>query len=144
MSRADLAISIPASWRRASEPGCGVIVHARAPSLPDSGVRPEVVLRCEPVEEEPSRWRRAALVELESSTVKFDLEDEDDYDLGGLEVTYRRYAHHLRGVDVLCDEWSWLVDGLGLVLTCSVAREDYLDYYDVFEAIAATVDPGPP
>jgi len=42
---------------------------------------------------------------------------------------------------VVSDQWAWLVDGVGVTLTCTVAREDYADYYDVFEAVAETVDP---
>ena len=41
---------------------------------------------------------------------------------------------------MLCDQWAWLGDGLGITLTCSAARQDYLDYCDVFEAVAETVD----
>ena len=58
-------------------------------------------------------------------------------------MSYHRFAHRLGAADLLCDQWSWLVDGLGVTLTCSVAREDYPDYCDVFEAIAETVSIGP-
>ena len=78
--------------------------------------------------------------DLADARPEFDLEDHDDFDLAGHDVTYRRY-HRAGGSDVLCEEWTWLVDGRGLVLTGAVAREDYMDYCDVFEAVAETVDP---
>ncbi len=137
----DLIISIPASWRRSSDPACGVLVAARATALPPSGVRPRLSLRCEPVPGGSDRWRADTLTELAAGTVAFDLEDEDTYDIGGHEVAYRRYAHLARGADLLCDEWSWHVDGVGFVLTGTTAREDYPDYCDVFEAVAETFEP---
>jgi hypothetical protein len=57
-------------------------------------------------------------------------------------VAYRRFAHRVGAADLLCDQWAWVVGGLGITLTCSAAREDYWDYCDVFEAIAETVDLG--
>jgi hypothetical protein len=140
---ADVRISVPASWRRTSDPACGVLVAATATTVPPSGFRPSVRLRCEPAPDAASAWSAHCVSELRSTREEFALEDEDDYDLGRHHVGYRRYAHRLRGADVLCDEWAWLVDGIGFVLTCSVAREDYLDYCDVFEAIAQTVEPPP-
>jgi hypothetical protein len=138
---ADVRISVPVSWRRTSDPACGVLLAAAATTLPTSGFRPSVRLRCEPAPDDPPTWSAQSVADLRSTREDFALEDEDDYDLGGHDVGYRRYAHRLRGTDVLCDEWTWQVDGVGLVLTCSVAREDYADYCDVFEAIAQTVEP---
>ncbi len=57
MPRADLGIAVPPTWRRRSDPERGVLVAARASALPASGVRPEVTLRCVPVEEELVAWR---------------------------------------------------------------------------------------
>lgn len=116
---------------------------AQAASVPASGVRPRVTLRCEPVSDGPERWCADALADLKDRTIDLDLEDEDAYDLDGHDVAYRRYAHRAGTADLLCDEWAWLVDGLGFVLTCTVAREDYVDYCDVFEAIAETFEPDP-
>ncbi|MCW2793639.1 MAG: hypothetical protein JWO76_2737 [Nocardioides sp.] len=141
MPPADVAISVPASWRRTSDPACGVLVAAAAATLPASGFRPSVRLTCQPAPGDADAWSAQSVADLRSTREDFALEDEDGYDLGGHEVGYRRYAHRLRGTDVLCDEWAWLLDGVGLVLTCSVAREEYVDYCDVFEAIAQTVEP---
>ena len=110
-----------------------MLVAARAATTPTSGFRPRAgaALRL------TARWTswRAACDD-------FALEDDDDFDLFGHDVSYRRFAHRLGAVDVLCDQWSW-PDGHGVTLTCSVARQDYWDYCDVFEAIAETVDLGP-
>ena len=61
-------------------------------------------------------------------------------------MSYRRFAHRVGEVDVVCDQWSWPAmprQAPDVTLTCSVARQDYWDYCDVFEAIAETVDLGP-
>jgi hypothetical protein len=56
-------------------------------------------------------------------------------------VAYRRFAHRVGLAALVSDQWAWLTDGVGVTLTCTVAREDYADYCDVFEAVAETVDP---
>jgi len=143
MGRADLGIALPPSWRRTSDPDRGVLVSARAVAVPASGVRPELTLRCIPVAGSLGDWRTQELAELAGRLRDFVVEDEDDFDLLGHDVAYRRFAHRVGVADVLCDQWAWLVDGLGVTLTCSVAREDYWDYCDVFETIAETVEVGP-
>jgi len=139
----DIDICLPATWRRRSALGHGVIVSARSAQLPASGVPPELTLRCTTVDTDLPRWRADAMHELARRLVDFDVEDDDTFDLLGLEVAYHRFAHRLGTADVLSDQWAWLVDGLGVTLTCSVAREDYPDYCDVFEAIAETVSNDP-
>ena len=130
----DLGIALPPSWRRTSAPDRGVLVSARAAATPASGFRPEVVLRCDP----------GPPGELDGRLQDFAIEDDDHFDLMGHDVAYRRFAHRVGAVDVLCDQWAWQVAGAARVtLTCSVAREDYWDWCDVFEAIAETVDVGP-
>lgn len=142
MGRADLGIALPPSWRRTSDPDSGVLVSARPVSTPASGFRPHVVLRCGPATGELDDWCDQEMAELARRLSGFEVEDDDTFDLMGHDVAYRRFAHRLGAADVLCDQWGWLVDGLGVTLTCSVAREDYWDYCDVFEAIAATVETG--
>ncbi|MBB6628340.1 hypothetical protein H5V45_13520 [Nocardioides sp. KIGAM211] len=129
MTTRDVGISLPRGWRRTSDPGRGVLVTARAATAPPSGVHPRVTLTWRPPGDGPAE------------VAERDLEDEDAFDLAGREVTYRRYARLEGGVDVLCDEWSWHSDEASVVLTGRVAREDYPDYCDVFEAIAETFDP---
>ena len=137
---AHLSVSVPTSWRRRRDPGHGVVVAARAPSLPPSGVRPDLVLRTTTVGHDDARaWRHAALGDLAEALVDFALEDDDVYDLGDHEVHYHRFAHRIGTADVLCEQWSWLLDGVGTTLTCSAARVDHPAWCEVFEAIAATV-----
>ncbi|MEJ7832170.1 MAG: hypothetical protein WKF79_04600 [Nocardioides sp.] len=143
MVLADLGIALPVSWRRRADPDRGVLVTARSGVVPASGVRPELTLRCTPVTDGLRPWRAAAMAELAERLVDFDLEDEDDFDLDGHDVAYRRFAHRHGPADLMCDQWAWVVEGLGITLTCSVAREDYADYCDVFEAIAETVELDP-
>lgn len=144
---ADLGIALPRNWRRTSDPDRGVLVSAKAPTVPASGFRPELTLRCSPAGGPLAAWRAHDLEDLAGRLRDFAVEDEDDFDLMGHDVAYRRFAHRQADVDVLCDQWAWLVDRppatLGVTLTCSVAREDYWDWCDVFESIAETVDPGP-
>jgi hypothetical protein len=126
----DLGIALPRAWRRTSAPDRGVLVAARAAAVPVSGFRPELVLRS----------GSPTLEDLAVRLHDFALEDEDAFDLLGHDVAYRRFAHRVGVVDVLCDQWAWLQDERDLTLTCSVAREDYWDWCDVFEAIAETVE----
>lgn len=136
----DLSVSVPSSWRRRDDPARGVVMAARAPVVPASGVRPELVVRIVTVgHDDADAWRRTALRELAVALDDFALEDDDLWDLDGHEVRYHRFAHRLDGVDVLCDQWGWLVDGLGVTLTASAARVDYPEWCDVFEAVAETV-----
>ncbi|CAN5185168.1 hypothetical protein BH09ACT12_BH09ACT12_01260 [soil metagenome] len=137
---AHLGIAVPPSWRRRSDPDHGVLVAARATQVPPSGVRPELVLRYSRVDDGLTAWREQAMGELADRLDDFALEDDDEFDLLGSRVAYRRFAHRLGAADILCDQWAWLTHGVGVTLTCSVAREDYADYCDVFEAIAETVD----
>ena len=137
-----LTIAVPPSWRRRARPELGVVVAARAPSLPASGVRPELVLRTvSPEHDDLEAWRIDALGELSEVLVDFALEDDAVVDLVGHRVVYHRFAHRVGTVDVLCDQWSWLVDGLGVTLTCAAARVDYPVYADLFEAVAESVEP---
>ncbi len=139
----DIGICLPVTWRRRSALAHGVVVSARSTVLPASGVHPELTLRCVPVGTDLQTWRAEAIGELAARLVDFDVEDDDAFELLGRRVAYHRFAHRLGSADVLSDQWAWLSDGLGVVLTCSVAREDYPDYCDVFEAIAETVSVGP-
>jgi hypothetical protein len=134
-------ISVPARWGTTSDPARGVLVAARSRVTPPSGVRPELVLRAAPVAAPSATWRVRALAELAARLPGFDLEDEDDVDLDGVAAAYRRFGHRDGLVDLVSEQWAWLVDAHGVTLTGTVAREDYADYCEVFEAVAATVDP---
>ena len=138
----DLTIALPPRWRRRSDPDHGVLVHARAAVVPDSGTAPELVLRCAAVDDDLLTWRAEALVELADQLVGFDVEDEDAFELEGRPVAYTRFGHRLGLAELMSEQWSWLLGGTGITLTGTVAREDYADYCDVFEAVAATFEPG--
>jgi hypothetical protein len=133
-------VAVPPQWRRRSDPGRGVLLSARSAFLPDSGVRPEVVVRCAAVDEPLDRWRTAAMHELGRRLADFALEDDDEFVLGEHDVAYRRFAHRVGTADVLCEQWAWLVDGLGITLTGACAREDYPDFCDLFETVAETLE----
>lgn len=138
----EVTVCLPPRWRRRSDPDRGVLLHARAPAPPPSGVHPEVVLRVEPVAAPLVAWRAEALTELANRLYDFELDDVEDYELEGRPVAYRRFAHRIAVADLVSEQWAWQVGGTGLVLTCTVAREDYAAWCDVFESIAATLDPG--
>jgi hypothetical protein len=137
----DSAIILPPRWRCTSDPERGVVVVARQASVPPSGVPPEVVLCRTRVDGPLASWRSQALDGLAERLDGFDLEDEDDIELDGRDVAYRRFAHRVGLAALVSDQWAWLADGVGVTLTCTVAREDYAYYCDVFEAVAETVDP---
>lgn len=136
----DVTVTVPRTWHTRSNPGHGIILAARPRSVPASGVSPEIVLRCTPVDHDLRIWRGQALLDLRAQLTDFALEDADEFDLGDHRVTYCRFAHRFGAADLLCDQWAWVVDGLGVTLTCTVDRSDYLTYCDLFEDIAATVD----
>ncbi len=136
----DVTLTVPRTWHPRRNVRHGIVLTARPPTVPAGGVSPEIVLRCAPVDAELATWRGQALLDLRGQLVDFALEDADDYDLGDHRVAYSRFAHRLGAADVLCDQWAWLVAGLGVTLTCTVAREDYLTYCDLFEDVAATVE----
>jgi len=140
MTENDVTLTVPRSWHTRRNLGHGIVLAARPRTVPASGVSPEIVLRCSPVDLDLMTWRGQALLDLRAQLVDFALEDADEYDLGDQRVAYHRFAHRFGAADVLCDQWAWQVDGLGVALTCTVAREDYLTYCDLFEDVAATVD----
>ena len=136
----DVALTVPRTWHTRRNLAHGIVLAARPRSLPASGVSPEIVVRCAAVEHNLRVWRGQALLDLRAQLVDFALEDADEFDLGDHRVAYCRFAHRFGAADLLCDQWAWLVDGLGVTLTCTVAREDHPTYCDLFEDIAATVD----
>jgi hypothetical protein len=136
----EVRVDLPVRWHRRDDPGHGVLVAARPRLVPASGYCPEVVVRCAAVSEGLASWRAEALDALAAQLPDFALEDEDDYELGDQPVAYRRFAHRVGSADLLSEQWAWQVDGLGVTLTCSVAREDYPTFCDVFEEIAATLE----
>lgn len=82
-------------------------------------------------------WRIGATPDYDGLTV----EDEDSYELAGHPVHYRRFGHRDGGAELLSEEWTWQLDGTCVVLTGTVARDDYLSVCDLFEDVASTLAP---
>ena len=140
MSAGD-GIGIPAGWRCSADPDRGVLVSARCPVAAPSGVVPLIRLEVRPVPGTLHQWREEDLAATAARRTDFELDDEDDYDLNGWDVAYRRFGFRRGTDDLLCEQWAWLAEGVGYTLTCTVGRGDYADYADLFEAVAATFDP---
>lgn len=140
-----VALSVPRRWTTRGAPAPGVALLARAPAAAASGFTPELVLHTGPVDGAATlaEWREEAMATLTTQLEGFELEDADLVDVGAAPAAYRRFSHRLGDVDVLCDQWAWLVEELGIVLTGTVARTDYADYCDLFEDVAATVEVRP-
>lgn len=135
-----LSFDLPPGWRTRAHPDAGVVAHARPRRRRASGVPPEVVLRAVTVEDDLAAWRAGAARALAAQLDGFELEDEDDYELGAGPVHYQRFGHRLGTTELISEQWSWLVGGLGVTLTCTVAREQYAGYCELFEDVAATVE----
>ena len=121
MSLGDALVWPPGWWRQT----IGGAVVATSPTRPSG--RPPARLE----------WRRGAPAELDGAVI----EDEDQYDLVGHEVGYRRLGHRAGDVELVSEEWRWQFDDELLVLTGTVPRADYLAVCDLFEEVAAGVDP---
>lgn len=140
----DLTMVVPRQWTTRSEPQRGLVLAARSRTVPSSGFPPDLLLQSAVVDGDPAHWRAAALAALGAQLEDFEVEDADTFELGGHPVSYLRFAHRRGRVDVMCDQWQWVVataDGdVCVTLTASVAREDYADYCELFEEVAATVE----
>lgn len=143
-ARIQPSLRLPTGWRWAPARTDQDELHARpGPTVPHragpSG--PQLVLAWGPLED-PEDWEATSLSTLDAALTGFELEDEDAFDLFGEPVLYRRYAHLIGSTDVLCDQWAWLRGEatLALTVTGSVAREDYWQWCDDFEAAAESLD----
>lgn len=139
-----VSVALPRRWATRADPEHGIVVAARATAVPPSGFAPEIVVRSVPVATGLEAWRDEALSALAVQLDGFEVEDSDAFELGGLPATYRRFAHRVGTTEVICDQWAWIVDGVGVTLTGSVAREEYAAYCDLFEDVAATVSVAAP
>ncbi len=137
-------IALPARWRRSADPDRGVLVSARSPTAGATGVVPLIRLDVTGVTGTLHAWRERDLAVLSSRRVDFELDDEDDFELHGRAVAYRRFAFRRGDDDLLCEQWAWLVGDRGYTLTCTVGWADYADYSDLFEAVADTFEPPDP
>lgn len=133
-------VTLPDRWHRREQPAHGIVVAARPRTMPASGYCPEIVVACTPVTDDLRAWREEAMAALSGQLPGFALEEAEEYLLGVHVVAYRLFEHRFGTADVLSEQWAWLVDGLGVTLTCSVAREDYPTFCELFEAVAETVE----
>ena len=115
----DEPFAVPVGWRRSRRGG--VVVATRPGPAP---------ARLE--------WRSGPAPAYDGLVV----EDEDGFELAGHPVDYRRFGHRADGVELVSEEWTWHVDGERHALTGTVPRDDYLSVCDLFEDVAATVEPG--
>lgn len=129
----DVVVKVPRQWITRSDPERGIVLAARARVVPTSGFAPGLVLLTAPAVIDTVEALRAQLRDVE-------VEDSDSFDLDEHPVTYLRFSHRVGDTDVLCDQWQWSVEGTVVTLTGSVARDDYADYCDLFEEVAATVE----
>jgi hypothetical protein len=136
----DITITLPSGWHTRRDPGHGIVVAARPRTVPASGVSPEIVLRCTPVDADLVAWRGQALRALRAQLPGFALESARTRDLAGRQVARCRFLHLLGTAQVVTDQWAWRVAEVGVTLTCSAAREDHPGYDDLFARVAATVD----
>lgn len=135
-----ITVSVPRPWVTRNDPDHGIVVAARSREVPASGFPPELVVRSVPVDTDLVTWRGEAVEAMAVQLDRFELEDDDEFPLGDHVVSYRRFAYRHGVTDVLCDQWAWVVDGVGVTLTGSVARQDYPTYCDLFEDVAATLE----
>jgi hypothetical protein len=134
-------LALPHRWTTRSDPAHGLVLLGRAPSTPPGGFAPEIAVRTTPVAGDLDTWRADALAALAGQLVTLEIEDDDRFELDGRAVAYHRLGHRSGAIELVTEQWAWLVDGVGLTLSGSVARQDYPDYADVFEEVAATLVP---
>ena len=139
VGRDDISIGVPSHWRQSSDLDHGIVMAARAPATPGSGFVPRFVLDAEPVDCSFESWQESALAALGDQLQGFDQEDTDDYQLGHEHARYRRVSFVSSEHNLVSEQWCWLIEGVGLTLTGTVAREDYADFCDLFEDVAGTL-----
>ena len=99
MAVGDPRLSVPRGWRCSTDDRGGLT--ARAGTAASSGVRPTLTLVSRRVDAPRREWEANRLRDLAHARPGFDLEDHDDFDLAGHDVTYRRYSHRADGADLL-------------------------------------------
>lgn len=145
-ARPRISLLLPPRWSTRHDPLRGILVCARCPRSGREGHVPEMVLRAAAVPDaDLDGWRRRALVELAEGLEDFALEDDDCFEIGGHVVRYHRFAHRegtpsFTPTDLLCEQWCWWWEGVGITLSCIVERDDYAAYCDLFEDVANSLE----
>lgn len=134
-------ITLPPGWRRTTNLDQGVVVAALAPRPGSHDIVPTLRLTVEPVTTPPEDWHDDWAAEAAARHEAHVLEDEDTIETGLHEARYRRFTHRRAGHDLVTEMWGWVVDGVGFLLSASIAREDYFAHFELFEAVADTFDP---
>jgi hypothetical protein len=137
-----VSIAVPVGWEKVTDPAPGVLLLA-APRRPLAVARPSMAVSVADLEPGWSRtvWLERLRRELAASLEALDVEDEDAYDVAGLDVDYLRLAHRDDGRELVSEVWVWLCEGRAWTVSGTVERADYVDWCEVFEGVAATFDP---
>ncbi|QSR28183.1 hypothetical protein CFH99_21405 [Nocardioides aromaticivorans] len=122
-----LSLALPRHWPTRERPAPGIVLEARSPVVPASGFAPALVVRTVPLDDLPA------------PPAGVEVEDDDEFELGGRRVGYERLGHAVGATEVVTDQWTWIVGDTAVVVAGTVSRADYADYCDVFEDVAATV-----
>lgn len=127
----DIDLCLPDGWtiERGHLP---LVLCARSRLIAPSGFTPRLIVTARPTAHEGDDPVSSMVQEME-------IEDSDEYEIAGRPVTYLLLGHSQDGRALVSEQWTWQVDGTDLVLTGTMAREDYLVYCEVFERIASTV-----
>jgi hypothetical protein len=103
-----------------------------------------LVLDGGPVDADLASWQAERLAMLHDDHPGLEVEDEDEFEVGGATACYRMLGWTDAGRDLLSEQWCWLVDGVGYTLTATVDRVDYADFTDLFEEVASSFVPPVP
>jgi hypothetical protein len=137
-----VAITAPPGWDRVPDPLPGVALLMSATRRPPSGVLPSMAVAASGLDGVTRTEHLAGLCAgLGLALESFVVEDEDRFDLAGVEVDYLRVGHRADGHELVSEVWVWLVDGHAWSVSGTVDRADYALWCEVFEQVAATFDP---
>ena len=99
-------------------------------------------LDIEPIDTTATRWAKEAVHSLAARLPAFELDGTEVGTGAGRRVCWRRFRHRRAEHDLVTEQWSWLVRGVGYTLSGTTADADHRAYSEVFAAVAATFDPG--
>lgn len=124
-------LSLPDTWtiERGHPP---LVLRARSRMIAPSGFTPRLTVTARPAALDGDGPASRTVPDAE-------VEDSDEYEIAGRPVSYLLLGHHQGGRALLSEQWTWQADGTDVMLTGTMAREDYLECCEVFERIASTV-----
>ncbi|MEI2714040.1 MAG: hypothetical protein V9G04_12310 [Nocardioides sp.] len=133
-------LALPPGWEPTGSRATGVVLAARTGHAGLSGLTAQARLTRRAGVGSLEQWQTLALARASRHTA-FDLEDEDAYEVAGHDAAYARYGYRQGDDDLLGEHWAWVIDGVGYLLTATMAREDYADFCDDVEEIAESFRP---